>query len=83
MTQVFENKPKVNTNFMRLIVFDVQPPKTSQDNFHILSSSRLRISEPRDDLTSQEISDIRKYHSSSEKPKKFNNVNDLLKDLHE
>jgi len=69
---------------MRLIVFDLQPYKTSRDNFHILSNSRLKkIREPRDDLASQEISDVKEYYSSSEKPKTFRNVNDLLKDLHE
>jgi hypothetical protein len=83
MTLISENKPKINTDFMRLIVSDLQPPKTSRDNFHILSSSRLKTYSPRDDLTSQEISDVNEYYSSSEKPKTFHNVNDLLKDLHE
>lgn len=83
MTQVSEHKPKIDTDFMRLIVADLQPPKTSRDNFHILSSSRLKINLQRDDLSSQEITDIEEYRSSSEKPQIFHSVKDLLKDLHE
>jgi hypothetical protein len=84
MTQALTKKPIVNNDFMRLIVPDLQPPKTSQENFDILSDSRFKqIPEPRDDLTSQEIFDIKEYHSSSEKPKTFHNVNELLRDLHD
>lgn len=34
-----------------------------------------------DDLTPQEISDIKEYSSGKEKPKHFKNVKDLIKDL--
>ena len=34
-----------------------------------------------DDLTPEEIADIKKYSSSKEKPKHFKNVKELIKDL--
>jgi hypothetical protein len=34
-----------------------------------------------DDLTPQEIVDIKEYSSGKEKPKHFKNVNELIKDL--
>lgn len=34
-----------------------------------------------DDLTPQEIADIKEYSSSKEKPKHFKNVKELIKDL--
>lgn len=34
-----------------------------------------------DDLTPEEIKDIKEYSSSKEKPKHFKNVKDLIKDL--
>ncbi len=35
------------------------------------------------DLTLEEIFDINQYFSGSEETKKFSNINDFLKDLHE
>ncbi|MGI0070142.1 MAG: hypothetical protein ACREA3_09865 [Nitrosotalea sp.] len=34
-----------------------------------------------DDLTPEEIADIKEYYSSKEKPKHFKNVKELIKDL--
>lgn len=34
-----------------------------------------------DDLTPEEIADIKEYSSSKEKPKHFKNVKELIKDL--
>jgi len=34
-----------------------------------------------DDLTPEEIADIKEYSSSKENPKHFKNVKDLIKDL--
>ena len=84
MTLTIQKNPKTSNDINRLVVFDLQPAKTSQDNFHILSDSRLnQMQKPRNDLTSQEIYDIKEYQSSIEKPKIFSNVKDLLRDLHE
>lgn len=82
MIQIQKN-PLENNDFMRLAVYNLQTSTTSRNNFHLLSDSRLKITDLRDDLTSQEISDVKEYHASSEKPRKFQNVNDLLQDLHE
>lgn len=82
MIQVQKN-PLVNNDFMRLAVYNLQPSSTSRNNFHLLSDSRLKTTDLRDDLTFQEISDVKEYHSSSEKPMMFGNVKDLLQDLHE
>jgi hypothetical protein len=38
-------------------------------------------SKKQDDLSPQEIADIKEYSSSKEKPKHFKNVKELVKDL--
>ena len=34
-----------------------------------------------DDLSSEEVADIKEYYSNNEKPKKFSTVEELLQDL--
>jgi|GEM_PF-5463400 len=82
MTQNLQNNIILNKDVAKLVVFDLQPSKT-RIGFDILSNSRLKMSKRNDELTFQEILDVKEYKSSSEKPKTFHNVNDLLQDLHE
>jgi uncharacterized membrane protein len=48
-----------------------------------INNNMQRVVKPKklDDLTPEEIADIKDYSSSTEKPKHFKNVKELIKDL--
>jgi hypothetical protein len=80
--QNLQNNPILNKDIVSLVVYDLQPK--TKDYSNILFDSLLgKMPKPSGELTSQEKSDVKEYFSSSEKPKIFHNVKELLNDLHE
>lgn len=62
---------------------DLQLSTTSDDNYKQISDFRNGSLGEYDDLSSEEIQDIKKYRSDLKSTKKFNSVDDFLNDLND
>jgi len=64
---------------------DLELSKTTDENFEELSNKRTELLGVIDsnDLTAEEITDVKEYRSGKEKVKRFKNVQEFLEDLND